>query len=81
MGAAGFAKAIAGGGLAALVFAIAQQPFSRLESASDEHVANETAQQGMAWTSEAFHQFPLIVGAVTVLGVIALAAFQRQGGV
>jgi len=81
MGAAGFAKAVGGGALAALLYAIAQQPFQRLDAAGAEHVSNQTARQGMAWTGEAFTQFPLIVGAVIVLGVIALSAFQRQGGV
>lgn len=79
MGAAEFAKALAGGALAMFVFAIAQQGFNGLEAASDQHVQNQTAQEGLAWTSTAFTSYPLIVLMITTLGVIALAAFQRGG--
>lgn len=64
----------------AIMWLLAQEAWNPLKATADEEVTNATAQEAINWTGLAFENFLVIALGITCLGVIAFAAFQRQGG-
>lgn len=61
-------------------YLILQEAWDPLKAEADEQVVNSTAQQAVDWSGIAFDNYLVFALGIIILGTIAAAVYQRQGG-
>lgn len=73
-------RGLAGLFMAGVLWALAKPAFDKMRAAGDTHITNSTAATGQTYLGWMFDYYPPIVLGITILGVIAMAVYQRRGG-
>lgn len=74
-------RGLAGLLMAGVLWALTNPIFNKLEAAGQTHLENDTALVGQTYLGYMYNNFPVLVVGITVLGMIAMAVYQRRGGV
>jgi len=73
-------RALAGLFMAGLLWSLTNPIFSKFEAAGQAQLDNQTALTGQTYIGYMYHNFPIIVVGISILGVISMAVYQRRGG-
>lgn len=73
-------RGLAGLFMAGVLWALTEPIFRKFETAGQTHLDNQTALTGQTYLGYMFNNFPVIIVGITVLGMIAMAVYQRRGG-